>query len=122
MARTPNYLKAAFLLPANLMGLLTAAASSALTQEPLPALVALGLEGLFLGAASSSKRFQRAVRAWQQSESPDWGAIAAATGYYDQSHLITEFKALTGVTPRALVLPRAGRQGAARPPMAGNRS
>ncbi len=65
MARTPNYLKAAFLLPANLMGLLTAAASSALTQEPLPALVALGLEGLFLGAASTSKRFQRAVRSRQ---------------------------------------------------------
>lgn len=51
-------------------------------------------------------RFQRAVRAWRQSPAPDWGAIAAATGYYDQSHLITEFKALTGATPRALLLPR----------------
>jgi hypothetical protein len=67
VARAPNYLKAAFLLPANLVGLLTAAASSALTQEPLPALVALGVEGLFLGVAATSKRFQRAVR----SREPD---------------------------------------------------
>ncbi len=62
MARTPNFLKAAFLMPANLMGLLTAAASSAMTQEPLPALLALGVEGLYLGVATTSKRFQRAVR------------------------------------------------------------
>ncbi|WP_343073580.1 helix-turn-helix domain-containing protein [Pyxidicoccus fallax] len=45
-------------------------------------------------------RFQRAVRAWRHATEPDWGAIAAATGYYDQSHLITDFKALTGATPR----------------------
>ncbi|MFP2927041.1 helix-turn-helix domain-containing protein [Pyxidicoccus sp. 3LG] len=51
-------------------------------------------------------RFQRAVRASNRTATPDWGAIAAATGYYDQSHLITEFKALTGATPRALLRPR----------------
>ncbi|QSQ28511.1 AraC family transcriptional regulator [Pyxidicoccus parkwayensis] len=50
-------------------------------------------------------RFQRAVRASARASAPDWGAIAAATGYYDQSHLITEFKALTGLTPRALLKP-----------------
>ncbi|MCP3098907.1 AraC family transcriptional regulator [Myxococcus sp. K15C18031901] len=48
-------------------------------------------------------RFQRAVRASRRTSSPDWGAIAAATGYYDQAHLITEFRDLTGVTPRALL-------------------
>nr|WP_227027389.1 hypothetical protein [Corallococcus soli] len=37
--------------------------SSAVTQEPLPMLVALGVEGLYLGVLSSMKRFQRAVRA-----------------------------------------------------------
>jgi hypothetical protein len=63
VARVLHYLKAAFLMPANLVGLLTAGASSALTQEPLPALVALGMEGLYLGVAASSKRFQRAVHA-----------------------------------------------------------
>ncbi|MET0400885.1 MAG: hypothetical protein ABW123_00725 [Cystobacter sp.] len=62
MARTPNFLKAAFLMPANLVGLLTAAASSALTGEPLPALVALGVEGAYLVGALSSSRFKRAVR------------------------------------------------------------
>ncbi|MBU8899307.1 hypothetical protein DRW03_04720 [Corallococcus sp. H22C18031201] len=63
MASNPNYIKAAFLMPANLVGLGTAAMSAALTHEPLPMLVALGLEGLYLGVASSMKRFQRAVRA-----------------------------------------------------------
>ncbi|SFF49938.1 Helix-turn-helix domain-containing protein, partial [Nannocystis exedens] len=57
-------------------------------------------------------RFQRAVRAWRRATTSDWGAIAVATGYYDQSHLITEFKALTGATPRALLRsgPRADTQ------------
>ena len=63
MAKSPNYIKAAFLMPANLVGLGTAVASAAMTGEPLPALVALGLEGLYLGVVSSMKRFQRAVRA-----------------------------------------------------------
>jgi endo-alpha-1,4-polygalactosaminidase (GH114 family) len=63
VAKSPNYIKAAFLMPANLVGLGTAAASAAMTGEPLPALVALGLEGLYLGVVSSMKRFQRAVRA-----------------------------------------------------------
>jgi AraC-like DNA-binding protein len=58
-------------------------------------------------------RFLRAVRASEQTAAPDWGAIAAAVGYYDQSHLITEFKALTGSTPRALLRPR--RLSASRP-------
>ena len=68
MAKSPNYIKAAFLMPANLVGLGTAAASAAMTGEPLPALVALGLEGLYLGVASSMKRFQRAVRAKQPDD------------------------------------------------------
>jgi hypothetical protein len=42
---------------------LTAAASSALTHDPLPGFIALGVEGLYLVGASTSKRFQRAVRA-----------------------------------------------------------
>ncbi len=63
MADMPGYIKAAFLLPANLVGLFTAGASSLMTGEPLPALVALGVEGLYLGIVPSMKRFQRAVRA-----------------------------------------------------------
>ncbi|WP_217439743.1 MULTISPECIES: AraC family transcriptional regulator [unclassified Myxococcus] len=51
-------------------------------------------------------RFQRAMRASTRAATPDWGAIAAATGYYDQAHLISDFRSLTGVTPVALL--RAG--------------
>jgi AraC-like DNA-binding protein len=32
-----------------------------------------------------------------------WATIAAATGYYDQAHLIEEFRTIAGVTPRALL-------------------
>lgn len=63
MADSPSFIKAAFLLPANLVGLFTAGASALMTGEPLPALVALGVEGLYLGIVPSMRRFQRAVRA-----------------------------------------------------------
>lgn len=63
MAKQPSYLKAAFLAPANLFGLLAAGASSAITGQILPALVALGVESLYLGTLSLSPRFQRIVRA-----------------------------------------------------------
>lgn len=52
-------LKAAFLMPANLVGLTAAGASSAMTMEPLPALVALGVEGVYLGIASWAPGFKR---------------------------------------------------------------
>ena len=59
----PNYIKAAFFVPANLMAIGTAALSSVVTHDALPALIGLGAEGLYLGVLSASKRFQRAVRA-----------------------------------------------------------
>lgn len=70
MADSPSFIKAAFLLPANLVGLLTAGASAAMVHDPLPALVALGVEGLYLGIVPSMKRFQRAVRA-RGGDEPD---------------------------------------------------
>jgi hypothetical protein len=65
----PNYIKAAFFVPANLMAIGTAALSSVATQDMLPALIALGAEGLYLGVLSASKRFQRAVRATSTEDS-----------------------------------------------------
>lgn len=34
---------------------------------------------------------------------PDWAQMALATGYYDQSHMANEFRALAGTTPGAYV-------------------
>jgi AraC-like DNA-binding protein len=48
-------------------------------------------------------RFRRAVRAARAENHATWATIAAAAGYYDQAHLISEFRAIAGVTPRALL-------------------
>jgi AraC-like DNA-binding protein len=52
----------------------------------------------------SPKTFCRVVRLWQvlRAVGPgrsNWAALAAELGYYDQSHLVTEFRTLTGLTP-----------------------
>jgi AraC-like DNA-binding protein len=44
-------------------------------------------------------RLNRAVARSDAIARPEWARIAAETGYYDQSHLIREFLALTGRTP-----------------------
>jgi AraC-like DNA-binding protein len=48
-------------------------------------------------------RFRRALRAAREDERLSWATIAAETGYYDQAHLIEEFRTIAGVTPRALL-------------------
>ncbi len=48
-------------------------------------------------------RFQRAVRFARDDARASWAHIATAAGYYDQAHLIAEFHAISGVTPRALL-------------------
>ena len=48
-------------------------------------------------------RFHRALRAAREEGQANWARIAAAAGYYDQAHLIAEFRAIAGVTPRALL-------------------
>ncbi len=71
MASSPNYLKAAFLHPGNLVGVLVGGVAAALTGEPTVLVAALGLEGLFLGMVSSAPAFQRAVRAKAAGRSMD---------------------------------------------------
>ncbi len=45
------------------------------------------------------RRFQRVYARVRDAADPDWAAIAAEGGYFDQSHLIHEFRRFTGFTP-----------------------
>jgi len=48
------------------------------------------------------RRLQRVLISVTRSPaSTDWSAVAVAHGYFDQAHLINEFRALTGTTPTA---------------------
>jgi AraC-like DNA-binding protein len=53
-------------------------------------------------------RFQWALRLITDASRPNLAALAVDCGYYDQSHLIRDFKAFTGVTPTAYHHSRAG--------------
>ena len=59
--------------------------------------------GLSPKAFAKLTRFHRALRAARADAQANWADIAAAVGYYDQAHLIAEFRAIAGVTPRALL-------------------
>jgi AraC-like DNA-binding protein len=48
-------------------------------------------------------RFHRALRAAREDGHASWASIAAAAGYYDQAHLIAEFRAIAGAPPRAFL-------------------
>lgn len=48
------------------------------------------------------QRFQRAA-ALTHRATPDWSRLAAECGYFDQSHLIRDFVAFTGLRPTELV-------------------
>lgn len=65
MAKGPNYIKAAFMLPVNLVALGVSAATSAVIGDASPMLIALGAEGVYLGVLSSMPRFQRAIKSQQ---------------------------------------------------------
>lgn len=58
------------------------------------------------------KYFQRVRRLHEavstlEAGNASWPRLAAVAGYYDQAHLINEFRALTGVTPPELQAERA---------------
>jgi AraC-like DNA-binding protein len=44
-------------------------------------------------------RFQRVRTLASQSEKPDWARIASTCGYFDQSHLINDFREFSGSSP-----------------------
>jgi AraC-like DNA-binding protein len=47
-------------------------------------------------------RFQRATALARRARTPDWGELAAACGYFDQSHLVHDVTEFTGTSPRQL--------------------
>jgi AraC-like DNA-binding protein len=47
-------------------------------------------------------RFQRASGLARRVDAPDWGRLAHACGYFDQSHLIHDVSEFTGTLPRQL--------------------
>jgi len=49
------------------------------------------------------RRFQRARKAIENSTAPNWAALAVNCGYFDQSHLIRDFRAFSGLSSAALV-------------------
>ncbi len=49
-------------------------------------------------AFSRVLRFRQAAK-YANGQRRDWADIAVASGYYDQAHLINEFKKLAGVSP-----------------------
>ncbi|HEY3449143.1 MAG TPA: hypothetical protein VGK67_22490 [Myxococcales bacterium] len=63
MADTESYVKAALLQKVNLAALGGAAAASLALMNPLPMLIAVGVELIYLGTVPSLPRFKRAVRA-----------------------------------------------------------
>lgn len=48
-------------------------------------------------------RFHRALDFARADARVNWASIAARAGYYDQAHLIAEFRSMAGVTPRVLL-------------------
>lgn len=45
------------------------------------------------------RRFQQAMDSVQNAIAPEWSKVAAGCGYFDQSHLIRDFLAFSGLTP-----------------------
>lgn len=66
------------------------------------------------------KTFCRVIRLWKVLRSTgggrvNWAGLAADLGYSDQSHLVTEFRSLTGLTPsRWIATRRAGSKSPSR--------
>jgi hypothetical protein len=67
-----NYVKEAFHLQYNLIGLVSAAVFSVISLNPLPLLLAGGLELMYLSILPNNSRFQRLVRSWKEA---DWRKV-----------------------------------------------
>lgn len=57
------------------------------------------------------KRFDRAVRQALDESRTNWSGLAIDAGYYDQAHLIADFHAIAGMTPRKFMAEVRDRRG-----------
>jgi AraC-like DNA-binding protein len=48
---------------------------------------------------SRIQRLRRVVEQLTRPDEPDWASLANEHGYYDQPHLIRDFREFSGVTP-----------------------
>jgi AraC-like DNA-binding protein len=55
-------------------------------------------------------RFQRVLRRVHAQDDVDWADIALACGYFDQSHLVHDFRAIAGITPTEYLMRRTPHQ------------
>jgi len=65
--------------------------------------------GLPPKTAARLLRFERARELAEAAQRPDWARVAVEAGYYDQSHLINEFRDVTGRTPATFLQDGATR-------------
>lgn len=59
----------------------------------------LAATGLAPSALRRVLRFRRAFRQLDQAPPGTWAGVAASTGYFDQAHLIRDFRQFAGVAP-----------------------
>jgi AraC-like DNA-binding protein len=55
------------------------------------------------------QRFQAAIARAQRTAAPHWARLAQDCGYFDQSHLVRDFLAFSGLTPDAYLALRTSR-------------
>jgi len=49
------------------------------------------------------RRFRQALETVRKTAAPDWGRVAVDCGYYDQSHLIHDFRFFSNLSPTEYV-------------------
>jgi AraC-like DNA-binding protein len=57
------------------------------------------------------RRFQQARHLVLNAPAPDWAQVAVACGYCDQSHLIRDFQAFSGLSPTNYLRMSSGQDG-----------